>query len=147
MTYVGFHMSLWLILHILALGVWIGCIATEAIVEHSVRDDAQRDYVADVHWPIDLYVETPAFLLTAVSGGMLLRNAATDWLLWAMAGASLAAVGCNAACVAVVLARRNSRRRGDTVAYARLDDLQHKLGALLVALLVVALATGFARAL
>ncbi|HMN71773.1 MAG TPA: hypothetical protein PKA55_07875 [Rhodoblastus sp.] len=138
-------MSLWLVLHLLALGAWIGCIATETIVEHSVRNDAERDYIADAHWPIDLYVETPAFLLVAISGGMLLRAAAADRLVWTMAGVGLLAIACNAACVTVVHRRRAARRRGDAPAYARLDDIQHKLGALLVALIVVALGAGIGR--
>lgn len=138
-------MSGWLLVHVLALGAWIGCIATETVVEHAVRRDSERDYVASVHWPIDLYVETPAFVLVALSGVVLFSTAARDGMLFLKVGIGLLAVACNAVCVYVVWRRRAARALGDDAAYRRLDDLQHKLGAALVVLIVVTLALGAYR--
>lgn len=138
-------MTGWLLVHLLALGVWIGCIATETIVEHSVRGEGERDYVASVHWPIDLYVETPAFLIVGLSGAVLWSTTPHDGMLSLKVALGLTAVACNAACVWVVWARRQARRRNDVAAYARLDDLQHKLGAALVVLILAALGLGAAR--
>ncbi|MGO9359786.1 MAG: hypothetical protein ACLP1D_19330 [Xanthobacteraceae bacterium] len=98
-----------------------------------------------MHWPIDLYVEAPAFILVAISGAVLWRSASIDRALVLMAVAGLLAIACNAVCVWVVHARRQARRRGDASAYARLDDLQHKLGAVLVLFIALALALGIHR--
>ena len=138
-------MSGWLFLHILSLGVWIGCIATETIVEHGVKGEAQRDYVARIHWPIDLYVETPAFVVVALSGLMLWGRAAPDATLIAKVAAGGLAVLANALCVWVVHARRAARERGDVAVYARLDHIQHKIGGALVILIVVAFGIGLYR--
>jgi hypothetical protein len=76
---------------------------------------------------------------------MLWRSAHIDRPLVLMALAGFLAVACNAVCVGVVHARRRARRRGDASAYARLDDLQHKLGAVLVLFIALALALGIHR--
>jgi len=138
-------MTFWMSLHVVAVGVWIGCIATEAIVEHSVGSAAERDYVAAIHWPIDLYVEAPAFILVTISGASLWRSAPSYGALTLMGIAGLLAAGCNAACIWVVHARRQARQRGDASAYVRLDNLQHRLGAVLGVLIAVALGAGIYR--
>jgi len=134
------------LVHLLSLGIWIGCIATETVVEHSVQDEHARDYVARVHWPIDLYVEVPAFMLVALSGLMLWRQSQPDLLLTVKAAAGVAGVFANAACVWIVCARARARTAANQAAYRRLDDAQHKFGAVLVALLAIALGLGLYRA-
>jgi hypothetical protein len=136
----------WLLLHLLALGIWIGCVATETIVEHSVRDDAARDYVARVHWPIDLYVEVPAFVLVSLSGFMLWRQAQPDVMLSIKVAAGSLGVLANIACVCIVWARARARAKCNAAGYRRLDDAQHKFGAVLVLLLATALGLGIYRA-
>ena len=138
-------MTFWLFLHVSAIGVWIGCIATEAIVEHSVGTGTDRDYVAAVHWPIDVYVEIPAFILVTISGAALWRAVPSDGAVALMAVAGLLAAGCNVACVWVVRARRQARRNADASAYERLDHLQHRLGAVLGVLIAAALGLGIYR--
>jgi hypothetical protein len=139
-------MNGWLVLHLLALGAWIGCIATETIVEHSVRDDAERDYVARIHWPIDLYIEAPAFFLVTLTGLVLWQRTLPDPWLWTKAITGGLAVISNAVCVYVVRARAKARAGGASGEYERLDNLQHKLGGILVVLLVATLAIAIFRA-
>ncbi|MDP3653203.1 MAG: hypothetical protein Q8R67_16120 [Rhodoferax sp.] len=134
--------SVILICHLLSVGLWLGCVLTEALFERALLGQGPQAELtlAALHWRVDRWVEIPAF--TAVVGtGLALwpGSAASDLLVWKVAGAGVA-VAANLWCVGLVVKRLAQARRGDWIAFAATDHLQHKVGA--VVLLGILLAGG-----
>jgi hypothetical protein len=130
-----------LLIHLLALGLWVGCIATETVFEHTTgKEPGMAAAIARLHVKVDLWVETPAFLVVLASGGSMYGEAAITPLFGWKILTGLAAIAVNAFCVWVVLARHGAMVAGDLPRAERLDDWQHKSGALLVVLIALALA-------
>lgn len=101
-------MNGWLFVHILALGVWLGCITIEAILEtFAHRDAALRAGVARIHFWIDMLAEVPAFTLVAVSGAMLLQPGLMQGHYALMVVAGSFAIAVNLLCVLPVVRRRH----------------------------------------
>lgn len=140
-------MSVWLALHLLSVGVWIGCILVEVLFEHAIPKDGDlARIVARLHAKVDLAVEVPAFLATLLTGMALLRRTDLDGPMLAKVAAGVLAVAINAVCVRLVLRRDRAAARGDAAAFQAADRRQHAVGGLLVAVLAVPLAIGLARA-
>ncbi|MGJ4952072.1 hypothetical protein [Bradyrhizobium sp. HKCCYLS20291] len=125
-------------LHIMSLGIWIGCILTEAAFEH-MTGKIHPVAIARLHVAVDTYVETPAFLAVLATGIGLLASANPSPVFWVKIGIGLIAILTNVACVGLVIARDRAFRR-DAVADARLmDRWQHRLGGVLALMIVAAL--------
>ncbi|NRF70224.1 hypothetical protein HLB44_24765 [Aquincola sp. S2] len=136
-----------LILHVTAAGLWLGCVLTEALFERALLgqgEDAER-LLARLHGRVDLAVEIPALSLVAISGGLLLRDVPMSPLLLAKIGFGLLALLANAGCIALVRKRRSAAEAADWTAFRRLDQLQHRLGALVLTGLLGALGLGLGR--
>ncbi len=133
-----------LTLHLMALGVWIGCVAVETAFEHRLNGKPEwTPAVADLHVLVDLTVETPAFLAALVSGVLLLRTGVNASQL--MIGAGLFAVAFNIFCVGFVLARAKAYRLGEVERARKCDLWQHRLGALVVVFMAAALVGALTR--
>jgi len=134
-------MELPLLFHLLALGLWIGCIATETVFEHTLGKQAGfQPQIARLHVQVDLWIEVPAFLAVLATGVWLLAGTEPAALFLAKIFAGGAAIAVNVFCVWIVLARDGAFRGGDIARAGRLDHWQHKAGALQVLLIVAALA-------
>lgn len=133
-------MSPLLFAHLLFLGLWIGCIATETVFEHTTgKEPGMAATIARLHVKVDLWVETPAFLAVLATGTLLYLDAAMTPLFAWKIGTAIVAIATNAACVWIVIARDGAMRRGQMERAAVLDDWQHKSGALLVLLIAAAI--------
>ncbi len=129
--------------HLLALGIWLGCILTEAAFEHTLpRDEAFERAVARLHVLVDIWIETPAFVVVLVTGTLMLADAPWDGALRAKVALGLAAVAINVWCVWLVFRRRALHERGERAAALAVDNLQHKAGGVLLAVILAALAIG-----
>ncbi|MDZ7577404.1 MAG: hypothetical protein U0904_04425 [Candidatus Nanopelagicales bacterium] len=100
-------MSALLIAHVMALSLWGGIVATEAVLEMANRKDpATRGFVARTHYWIDLLIEVPAISAVVVTGVALAIGA---WPLppiyWLHVSAALIAIALNLYCVAQVVLR------------------------------------------
>lgn len=139
--------SLLLPLHLLAAGLWAGCVLTEIAFERRLAGDAaQRPLLAALHRQVDLWIEAPAFALVALTGVLLwARGAPADGWLQAKLALGGMAVLSNLGCMGAVLARDQAARRGDAAAWERADRLQHALGGAVVLGLCGALALGLVR--
>lgn len=108
-------MSGWLFVHIFALGIWLGCVIIEGILETAGHhDEALRATVARIHFRIDLLAEIPAFTLVAISGIAMLQPERMhgDYALMVIAGS--VAIAVNALCVLPVARRRQLANRTGT---------------------------------
>lgn len=130
-------------LHLLGVGVWLGCILVEGIVEQAIDDTAtMRRFMSTLHWRIDRYVEIPSFVVVLLSGAYLLGSVAlTPWLV-AKIAFGLFAVLLNAYCVLLVFRRLEASRAHDLAGWGAIDERQHKFGALVLVAMVFALTIG-----
>ncbi len=137
-------MSLPLLLHILALGVWFGCIATETVFEHTTGTvPGMEEAIARLHVKVDLWIETPAFTAVLATGAWLYSTTPVTPMFTAKIWIGVAAIAVNVICVWLVFARDRAyaaRKRGHAL---QLDHWQHKAGGLQVLLIIVVLALAF----
>lgn len=133
-------MSGLLLVHLMAVGAWLGCVACETVLEQSRRDRELRTAVARYHYWIDLCVEIPLFTTVLVTGLLMIdpsRLADGLYLTKIIAGATAVAV--NLYSFYPVSRRRRAAIAGDTRAvghYSRMIDRTVPIGlpAFLIAL-------------
>lgn len=99
--------------HLLALSAWGGLVLAEIVIELSARSASTLRAAARFHYAIDLLVEAPLLAVVLATGVALASRA---WpmppLLTVKVCAGLAAIGANAACVALVVLRRRHLAEG-----------------------------------
>ncbi|MDT9002369.1 hypothetical protein RQP53_24015 [Paucibacter sp. APW11] len=134
-----------LLTHLLLIGLWLGCVLTEALFERALlgRGPAAELWLARLHWRVDLFVEIPAFSGVVLSGWLLLHQASGSTVLALKLGMAAVAVLANLVCVVLVWRRLQCAERGDSVGFAALDRWQHRLGAVVLLGLLGALALGY----
>lgn len=133
-----------LLLHLMLVGLWLGCVLTEALFERALlgKGRAYELLLADLHKRVDGWIEIPAFVAVVVTGGMLLTQASPSVWLKIKLTLALLAVLANGVCVGVVFVRAKAAHRGDWPRFERLDRLQHQLGAVVLLALLGALGVG-----
>ncbi|MCK6556484.1 hypothetical protein L6Q96_18185 [Candidatus Binatia bacterium] len=136
-------MTGWLLVHLLALGVWLGCVGVEAVIEtFAHRDAALRAAVARMHFWIDALVEVPAFTLVAVSGVAMLRLELLHGAYATMVIAGSVAIAVNLWCVLPVVRRKVAADRNDPHAVAAQSRLVYVAFAVGVPCGLLALVSG-----
>ncbi len=136
-------MSGWPLVHVLALGVWLGCVAVESVLEaFAHRDAALRAAVARMHFWIDGLIEVPAFTLVAVSGVAMLRLELLHGAYALMVIAGSIAIAVNLWCVLPVVRRKAAADRGDPGDLAAQSRKIHLAFAVGVPCGLIALASG-----
>lgn len=130
--------------HLLAVGLWGGIVAVEAVIELADRETREsRDFVARSHCLIDKLLELPAIGLVIVTGVVL---AIGQWppsvLLWAHAVPAACAIAANGYCAWHVFARAGS---SDDEAWAA-HDRRVRASAVGIPFAIVAVIAGFALA-
>lgn len=139
-------MSPILVVHVLAAGLWLGCLATEIAFEKAMESDpTARDFVSRLHDRVDRWVEGPAFVVVAATGVWLALHAAWTPLLIAKVAIGATAVGLNVWCLKIVFDRADAARDGRQDDWRRIDDLQHRVGAGVAILLVLTTLVALAR--
>jgi len=133
-----------LIIHLCFAGIWLGCVLTEALFERALlgtgRDN--ESILASLHKRVDMIVEIPAFLGVLITGAILLSDAGvTTWLIVKVV-ISLVAVVANIYCVRLVFLRVKYASEKNWVAFERADHMQHKIGAVVLLGIVLALSMG-----
>jgi len=135
-----------LLFHLLFIGLWLGCVLTEALFERALlgRGRAHELLLADLHKRVDVWVEIPAFAAVVATGGLLFTQATpSSWLHFKIA-LGLLAVLTNGVCVGLVFARAKAAHMGNWERFDRLDHVQHKFGAVVLLALLGALGVGLA---
>ena len=140
-------MSALVLVHVLAVGVWLGCLATEIVFEKAAAgDEALRPFLSRLHDRVDRFVEGPAFVVTAASGLALWAGTTTTVLLAVKIAVAVATILLNVWCVRIVFDRDRAAREGRWADWGRIDHLQHKVGGGVAIGLVVATGLGGLRA-
>jgi hypothetical protein len=110
----GTSMTLALLLHLFLLGLWLGCVMVEGVLEFFARRDRGTEKkVAELHFWIDVLVEIPAFLGVLVTGLVLIDGHALSGLLLVKIAFGMAAIVVNALCVLPVVRRRFAAARSE----------------------------------
>ncbi len=136
--------NLVLLLHIVFIGVWLGCVVTEALFERALlgQGRTQELILVGLHKRVDIFIEIPAFLVVLVTGGLMWANAAPSPALHAKIAFGLLAILANVVCVRLVFRRAKAATAGDWEQFALLDHLQHKFGAVVLIGILGALGLG-----
>lgn len=133
--------SLHLPAHLVCVGLWLGCVLTEVAFERTLagKGPATAELLADLHWRVDAWIELPVLCAVLVSGALLLQHATISALLVLKLVAAGLAMISNLACACLVWRRACAARTGDWARFAALDLWQHRLGALVLLGILVAL--------
>lgn len=68
-------MSLLLIIHLIALGIWIGVVGAEFAIEFDgMKDDESHIRASKLHYITDIWVEIPAITAVLVTGVLMLNG-------------------------------------------------------------------------
>lgn len=131
--------------HIVFASLWLGCVLTEVFFERTLLagDRSSHARLAELHLKVDALVEAPAFLTVLLTGILLYRQPHADRVetrVMVIAGA--AAIAANIVCVYLVHARAQAARSAHWQDFDRLDRMQHRIGALVLLGILVALAAG-----
>ncbi len=139
--------SVLLPLHLTFVGIWLGCVLTEALFERALlgKGRPQELILVALHKRVDLLVEIPAFMIVLVTGAFMLSAADTNPLLIIKIAIGLLAIAINIYCVWLVFRRASAARAGRWEIFTNLDHLQHKFGAMVLFAIVVALVIGVCR--
>lgn len=136
--------SLLLLLHLVFAGLWLGCVLTEALFERALLGKGRDKelLLAQLHKRVDLIVEIPAFVMVLITGGLMLYSASPSTVLYIKVAFGLLAIAANAYCVRLVFRRQAHALSGNWAAFENADHLQHKVGAVVLIALLVALCIG-----
>ncbi len=118
-----------LFIHLMAIGIWAGCVATEAVLELALgKVPPERSGLAALHAKIDRFVELPAIFIALLTGASLLHLALWDQLLITKVSLGLAAVILNAIAAYTVHRRLQCLNAGDMAGYDVFNRWHERIG-------------------
>lgn len=138
-------MNHWLLtLHLALVGLWLGCVLTEALFERALLGKGRDKelILTTLHKRVDVFIEIPAFTLVAVTGLLLMPQVPMGMLFVAKLVFALLAVATNVFCVYLVFKRHHLAAAGDWTGLEATDHLQHKWGAVVLIGILGALISG-----
>jgi len=141
----GHYMSTISALHFGFTTIWLGCVVTEALFERALLagDRNAHRTLADLHVRVDKFIEIPAILVVLLTGVLMwLNTAPTSTSFYVMLASGLVAIAANFYCVLLVFRRRDAAHCESWDEFDNLDHLQHKVGAIVLLGLLIALAGG-----
>lgn len=131
-----------LTVHLLALGLWMGVVAAEFIIEFDgMKDDASHIRASKLHYATDIWVEIPAFSLVLITGLLMLTEDHLRGLFLTKVVFGLLAIVFNLICVYAVFKRRKYALVGDIAGMNSIGPVM-KLGGAIIPTFVIAFALG-----
>lgn len=122
-------MTIVLFIHLIAIGVWAGCVATEAVLEIALENVPPTESgLASIHSKIDRFVEIPAIIVAVATGGSMLHHAAWDHLLSIKVSLGIAAVVLNSIAAYTVHRRLQCLNAKDMTGYATFNRWHERIG-------------------
>ncbi len=100
-------MSLLLITHLIALGIWIGVVGAEFAIEFDgMKNDESYIKASKMHYITDIWVEIPAFTTVLLTGLLMLNESHMAGVFLYKVVFALLAIIFNLVCVYAVFKRR-----------------------------------------
>ncbi len=140
-------MSILLMFHLIALGVWIGVVGAEFAIEFDgMVDDASYIKASKMHYQTDLWIEIPAFTVVLLTGLLMLNESHFQGVfLYKVMFASLAIIF-NLVCVCAVIKRRKFAISGD-IEGMRTTNKAMRIGALVIPAFIISFGLAFYTAM
>jgi putative copper export protein len=130
-------------IHLMAIGIWAGCVATEAVLEIALEKAPPQDSgLAPLHAKIDRLVEIPAIVVAVLTGGAMLHHATWDQLLVIKVALGVSAVVLNAIAAFTVHRRLQCLHANDMAGYAVFNRWHERIGVGCVLSIASAMAVG-----
>lgn len=118
-----------LFIHLIAIGIWAGCVATEAVLEIALaKVPPLESGLASIHSRIDRFVEVPAIIVAVGTGGSMLHHAAWDHLLSIKVSLGVAAVVLNSIAAYTVHRRLQCLNAKDMAGYTAFNRWHERIG-------------------
>lgn len=131
-------MSLTLIIHLIALGIWIGVVGAEFAIEFDgMKNDESYVKASKMHYITDLWVEIPAFTTVFITGALMLNESHLTGLFLYKIIFALLAIIFNIVCVYAVFKRRKFALVPD-IEGMKSTDTAMKIGGLIIPTFVAA---------
>ncbi|MEJ2453699.1 MAG: hypothetical protein P8103_06025 [Candidatus Thiodiazotropha sp.] len=136
--------SVLLPVHLSFVGIWLGCVLTEALFERALLGKSKEHELTlvSLHKRVDLIVEIPAFAVVLITGAQMLPVTSESGLIHVKIALGLIAILVNGYCVWLVFRRAAAAQGDNWEEFSRLDHKQHKYGALVLFTIVAALSVG-----
>lgn len=136
--------SLIVAIHLFAAALWIGVLGAEFILEQGRTRSREHGFtVADIHYKIDVWLETPAFCVVLITGLAMLDPSRLSGLYLLKVSMGLLAVSGNILCVYAIVRRKVAADARDFAGLVRYSVMVDKLSAVSVPAGFVALFCGF----
>lgn len=136
-------MTLTLFIHLIAIGVWAGCVATEVVCELEQKHVKFNDsYIASLHWSIDKFVEIPAIIITGITGYLMLNDVVFDSIITIKISAGVLAVAFNLVASYTVYKRYKCLLADNEEGYLKYDLIHERIGVGCVFFILVAIISG-----
>ena len=135
-------MSFTLIIHLIALGIWMGVVGAEFAIEFDgMKDDESYIRASKMHYLTDIWIEIPAFTTVLITGVLMLSESyLTGVFLYKVIFAVLAIIF-NIICVFAVFKRRKFALASD-IEGMRSTDAAMKIGAFIIPTFLIAFILG-----
>lgn len=131
-------MSLMLIIHLIALGVWIGVVGAEFAIEFDgMKDDDSYIRASKMHYTTDIWVEIPAFTTVLITGLLMLNESHLAGVFLYKVIFALLAIIFNVVCVYAVFKRRKFAVIADLKGM-RSTETMMKIGGLIIPTFIAA---------
>ena len=135
-------MTMLLTLHLLALGIWIGVVSAEFVIEFDgMKNDESYISASKLHYATDIWIEIPAFMTVLITGLLMLNGGHLSGLFLYKVIFGLLAVTFNIVCVYAVFKRRRYAISGDIEGMKSVDPVM-KLGGAIIPAFLIAFALG-----
>lgn len=131
-------MDLTLIVHLIALGIWIGVVGAEFAIEFDgMKSDENLIKASKMHYTTDLWVEIPAFTTVLITGLLMLNESHLEGVFLYKVIFALLAIFFNIICVYAVFKRRKYALKSDLEGM-KTTDTAMAIGGLIVPTFLVA---------
>ena len=136
-------MSLLLIIHLIALGIWIGVVGAEFAIEFDgMKDDESYIRASKLHYITDIWVEIPAFTMVLTTGLLMLNESHFSGVFLYKILFALLAIIFNLVCVYAVFKRRKYALSAD-LAGMKSSETAMKVGGLIIPTFLIAFVLAF----
>lgn len=131
-------MSFILIIHLIALGIWIGVVGAEFAIEFDgMKDDESYIRASKMHYLTDIWIEIPAFTAVLITGLLMLSERHLAGMFLYKVLFAVLAIIFNIICVYAVFKRRKFALVSD-IEGMRSAETAMKIGGLIIPTFLVA---------